>query len=98
MTEPAPSFAASDVRSKRIPKGEVVRMTALPECDMEHRKPKPPARFDARTYRGAWAFMCRTHYLAYRMHTTLGVGKAQYIITRTETEPTPEALLKEITE
>jgi len=55
---------------------EQVKVTRLPDCDFCGKK----ASYDARTTQSSWAYMCREHFLKWRMYADLGTGKGQELI------------------
>ena len=65
--------------------GEAVWVAKRPKCDAcasnPSFNPEPvPALYDFRSRWGYWMNGCRWHYLSDRFHTTLGVGKGQYLL------------------
>ncbi len=49
-------------------------------CDTVERDPPNPGRFDARTTRGPWAFLCQPCWLAHSVGV-LGTGRGQRLVT-----------------
>lgn len=73
--------------------GYTVVVLTLPTCDIctaRGYSPVRKARYDFRTRQGSWANGCREHYNQYRLHTELGVGKAQRLLLPHEATPTEE--------
>lgn len=67
--------------------GTVAFVSVLPKCDFPHGSdvtPNPDAEYDFRTKDGRWGNGCRMHWLSYRMHSDLGVGKGQKLEVRTD--------------
>jgi hypothetical protein len=56
--------------------GEVVAVKSLPKCNFC----EAAAEYDFATRMGPWAYGCKKHYLANRLHVLLGVGMAQRLI------------------
>lgn len=54
-----------------------VKVDELPQCDYCHIT-KTPARYDAKSKSGPWAYMCGTHYNEYGIG--LGTGKGQRLV------------------
>lgn len=63
--------------------GTEVEVAFLPMCDFCDVR-STPAEYDFRTLFGSWANGCEEHYLAYRMHKELGVGKGQRLVLKKE--------------
>jgi hypothetical protein len=62
-------------------KGEEVTVKKLPDCDFckrEHRV-SVPARFDARTTVGPWAYMCKTHMQQHGVGVGIGIGQRLWL-------------------
>lgn len=58
-------------------------VSKLPDCDFEHDTPVV-ARYDFRTTTGQWANGCRADYIKWRLHSSLGTGKGQFLRTEDE--------------
>ncbi len=59
----------------------IAEMTIIPNCDYcndEHTTVS--AEYDARTYDGFWAYMCKLHYLLKAKDAELGLGKGQRLV------------------
>lgn len=75
-------------QATRHPAHTVAVLPTLPTCDIcradiSARRIRP-ARYDAKTAMGPWAFMCEAHYLIYRAHGQLGLGLGQALETEEE--------------
>ena len=70
--------------------GTVAYVTNLPDCDFASmdsdgdQRCQNTARYDFRTSGGPWANGCEEHYKMYRIHSELGLGKGQRLITERE--------------
>jgi hypothetical protein len=60
--------------------GEWTYVAIMPPCDLnpEH----GPAKYDAKTHTGPWAFMCHQCWAKYARFTTLGIGRGQLLVLR----------------
>jgi hypothetical protein len=59
----------------------VVEMTIIPNCDYcDDEHTVTSAEYDARTYGGFWAYMCKLHYLLNAKDAELGLGKGQRLV------------------
>jgi hypothetical protein len=67
---------------------EVV-MEELPDCDFHEPGSEVEAKFDARTRRGPWAFMCQQHFEEYG-NGRLGNGRGQRLIKRRQSNDKPD--------
>lgn len=68
-------------------KGTEVEVAKLPDCDIhkyDMKKPGVPAAYDAKTRRGPWANMCEECFPREALYTTLGVGKGQRLILKSD--------------
>ena len=54
-----------------------VTVAYLPMCDICKDR---PAKYDARTRQGPWAYMCAMCYRVNRMYSTLGTGMGQRLV------------------
>lgn len=52
------------------------KVAELPKCDFCGQ----PAKYDAATKQGAWAFMCESDYQFERRFADLGLGKGQKLV------------------
>jgi hypothetical protein len=59
-------------------------MTHIPWCDFckyfEHKYVS--AKYDGKTKRGPWAYMCKKHFGAHHINGRLGLGLGQQLILR----------------
>jgi hypothetical protein len=51
--------------------GTVVRVEALPTCDLCDE----PARFDCKTTRGPWMYACEYHFVVHGIGLGMGLGQ-----------------------
>jgi hypothetical protein len=60
--------------------GEQVTVTVLPPCDLHqaYRRGTVPARYDAKTRSGPWAYLCEECYE--RVGVGLGTGRGQRLL------------------
>lgn len=59
----------------------VVEMTIIPNCDYcNDENTVTASEYDARTYGGFWAYMCKLHYLLNAKDAELGLGKGQRLV------------------
>lgn len=63
--------------------GTIAYVNTAKKCDFPHAGEEVrDAEYDFRTVSGQWANGCEPHYLHYRMHNMLGLGKGQKLVTR----------------
>lgn len=56
--------------------GTTTRVKVAPKCDLCDM----PAKYDAKTKDGPWAYMCEEHYQSHRAFDVLGTGKGQRLV------------------
>jgi hypothetical protein len=73
--------------------GTIARVVQLPDCtfcklltDNAKVNGSPvfavrKAKYDFRTTNGQWAFGCQLHFEMHRLHSELGLGKGQMLLT-----------------
>lgn len=68
-------------------KGTEAIVARIPDCDIhkyDMHQPGVPAEYDAKTKRGPWANMCKSCFAREAAYTTLGVGRGQRLILKTD--------------
>lgn len=66
--------------------GTEAEVAVIPDCDLcTSAGVSTPAEYDAKTYLGPWAFMCRKHWETYAVGA-LGMGSGQRLIVRGEAD------------
>lgn len=59
----------------------IAEVISLPNCDYcSDEDTITVAEYDAATYGGFWANMCKLHYLLNAKHAELGLGKGQRLV------------------